>query len=136
MRPGSKVTLLVNDENGPTKRHDKCFQRQPGSIERLMNSSVKAMAVVAASVAWFYGFLNLTGTKGEAFSSETTELALSMLILFVPLVLPYLGFRLVMSQPRSTSYKLVVFPSFVISLFPAVTLLCLILVLLLVPAPK
>ena len=101
-----------------------------------MRSSVKAMAVVTASVAWFYGFLNITGAKGEAFSSDTTEVMLSMLILFVPLVLPYLGFRLVMSHPRSPSYKMVLFPSFVISLFPAVTLLCLILVLLLVPAPK
>jgi hypothetical protein len=96
-----------------------------------MKTFLKALVVTAGSLAWFYGFVWLHGNS--SFSSERTETALSLVILSVPLLLAYLGFRVLRMETRSISHKLVVLPSFAISLAPAVILLGLTLLLLLIP---
>ena len=105
-----------------------------GDIGRPMKE-LKALAVIAASLFWFYGFGSVIYTKGSRLSGST-EVVLSILLLAAPVVLPLLGFFLLKGQPRDLPYKSLLFPAFIISLFPAVIFLCVAGVVLFVPAPK
>jgi hypothetical protein len=96
---------------------------------------MKALALIAASLLWFYGFGCCVFTKGSPLSGST-EVVVSILLLAAPLVLPLLGYFLLKGQPRDLRYKSLLFPAFIVSLLPAVIFLCVAGVVLFVPAPK
>ena len=95
----------------------------------------KAFALIAASVLWFWGFGSCVFTKGSPLSGST-EVFVGILLLAAPIVLPLSGFFLLKGQTRDLCYRSLLFPAFIFSLLPAVIFLCVVGVVLFVPAPK
>jgi hypothetical protein len=101
-----------------------------------MNLALQSLALVAASLASFYGMARIVFSKGALADSQSLDFMFGLAVLILPLLLPIVGFRILRGQRRSLLYKLLLFPAFVFSLLPAVVLLCLLLVVLFVPRPS
>jgi hypothetical protein len=98
-----------------------------------MKSWIKALALVAMTSAWAGIFACVIFPK-ESRLDYLTEVLLLVLVVAIPLFLIVFGFRVLKGQQRNLLYKALLFPAFVISLLPAAILLCLMAVLLFVPA--
>ena len=101
-----------------------------------MSPTTKARALIATSVGWFFLFGSFAGRKDNPFESESLNIVLGALAMVIPFFLPWFGFRLLRGQPRTSDYKVLLFPAFVISLLPLSIFLFLIGVRVLVHAPR
>jgi Trk-type K+ transport system membrane component len=94
----------------------------------------RAVLLVAMSLFCLYGFAWLTSRKGIHFSS-TVDSIIAALILFGAVALPLLGYLNLRRRQSTEPYQALLFPTFLISLSPAVIILSATLVGLLSCAP-
>jgi len=99
-----------------------------------MNSAIKAALLVIGSLLCLYGFGWLAFSKGVRIG-EAADTAIAVLVLVSAVLLPVLGFLSFRKQRGTSSYR-VLFPAFLVSLAPAVIILCAVLVALLVRRPE
>jgi cytochrome bd-type quinol oxidase subunit 2 len=100
-----------------------------------MNSIVKASVLIVISLLCLYGFAWLAFSKGVRVS-EAVDNTVAVLVLLSAVLLPILAFLLLRGQRGSPSYRALLFPAFLVSLAPAVIILCAVLVALLVRRPE
>jgi hypothetical protein len=100
-----------------------------------MNSTLKAALLVVASLLCLYGFGWLAFSKG-IHVSEAFDTTVAVLVLVSAALLPVLAFLALRGQRGTPAYRPLLFPAFLVSLAPAVIILCAILVALLVRRPE
>lgn len=93
-----------------------------------------AIALVVASLLCLYGFAWLAFSKGVRVS-EAVDNTVGVAVLVSSVLLPVIGFLCLRGQRGTASYRVFLFPAFLISLAPAVIILCAVLVVLLVRPP-
>lgn len=98
-----------------------------------MKTWIKALGLIAVTSAWAYIFASVIFLK-QPRGDYVTEIILLVLLVAIPLFLIIFGFQVLKGQQRNLLYKALLFPTFVISLLPAVILLCLLGVVLFLPA--
>ena len=96
-----------------------------------MKAALIAIALVVDSLLCLYGFAWLAFSKGVRVS-EATDNTVGMVVLVSSMVLPLLGFVSLSGARGTVSYRVLLFPAFLVSLVPAVIIPCAILVALLV----
>ena len=99
-----------------------------------MKAAVTAIALVGASLLCLYGFAWLAFSKGVRIS-DGMDTAVGVTVLVSSALLPVGGFLSLRGQRGSAAYRTLLFPAFLISLAPAVIVLCALLVVLLVRPP-
>jgi hypothetical protein len=82
----------------------------------------RAVLLVAMSLFCLYGFAWLNFRKGIRFS-YTVDSIIAALILFGAVALPALGYLSLRRRQSAAPYQALLFPAFLISLFPAVIIL-------------
>ena len=99
-----------------------------------MNAIIKAFVLVVASLLCLYGFGWLAFSKGVHIS-EAADNTVAIVVLVFALLLPVAGFLSFRKHRGGPAYP-VLFPAFLISLAPAVIILCAVLVMLFVRRPS
>ena len=99
-----------------------------------MKALLIAIALIIVSLLCLYGFAWLAFRKG-VHVSEAVDNKVGVAVLVSSVFLPIASFWCLRGQRGTASYRLLLFPAFLISLAPAVIILCAVLVVLLVRPP-
>lgn len=99
-----------------------------------MKSAFTAIVLIGASLLCLYGFASVVFSKGVRVSAAVDN-TVAVAVLVGSALLPVAGFLSLRAQRSSPDGRKLLFPVFLISLVPAVIVLCAVLVVLLVRPP-